>query len=163
MTKSQLETGLKLETSQRHPRRHLLWHKCQVYDPFSVESNIIGLARKHSDKMNHLAYGAIHTNSSATRYHKKHNVYDVDPTELHDAYMDLRIIRDSRTGNISLRPRLLVDCSDGIHQVHFDWNSHKRNNTQHFTCSTMLSKPNKVIRCYVEPRLSKIIWKIGRN
>lgn len=105
--------------------------------------------------MNHLAYGAIHTNSSATRYHKKHSVYDVDPTELHDAYMDLRIIRDSRTGNISLRPRLLIDCSDGIHQVHFDWNSHNGNNSQNFTCSTMLSKPNKVIRCYVEPMVKQ--------
>lgn len=71
---------------------------------------------------------------------------------MHDAYMDLRIIRDSRTGNISLRPRLLVDCSD---EAHFDWNSHKGNNNQHFTCSTMLSKPNEVVRCYVEPMVKK--------
>lgn len=109
------------------------------------------MAQKQCNKINHLAFGSIHSNSAATNFHKKHHVYDVDPTTLDDAYMDLRIIRDSRTGNISLRPRLLVDCADGIHQVHFDWNSHKGNNHLHFTCSTMLSKPNEVVRCYVEP------------
>lgn len=88
-------------------------------------SREIGLAQKQSDKINHLAFGAINTNSSATNYHKKDTVYDVDPTTLDDAYMDLRIIRDGRTGNVSLRPRLLIDCVDGIHQVYFDWNSHK--------------------------------------
>lgn len=43
-------------------------------------SRVIGVAQKQSDKINHLAFGAIHTNSSATRYHKKHEVFDVDPT-----------------------------------------------------------------------------------